>query len=834
MRIHPLVTACPALLVVASVSLGQAAGSKAVAGKAAGAKDGEAKRAAALTADPKTKSITARPAPAKAAVKKEGLTLEQLFPKKGLFGPTAHGMAFSFDGKYAAYLYSPYQERRHGSDLWVLDLATNRSRRLTSAGVMAKFQASARKVKEDRAKNFVKLVLDTDADDVKAPRYGGIHSFSWSPTAHELLFVSEWDIYRWKVGDKEPTRLTKTKAQEWQVRYLRDGSGYTYLVNNALMKVVFGNHLIEQLDPPLPQGETMVQYKISPDGKRLVFKTVKRGTPAAPDRRVSIASYRERFMKVREVPRHVSEDPLPPVEESIYLFDLTEAMVENGAVTPIFHHKITGPRDIISLPEWSPDSRKVVFAVFEQTNSQVQVMQAQIEPDPKAGKRRAPAKLAAVIYKFLHTGGPNTPGMIEPRFLDDNRRVVLITEQSGFRHLHILDPLYESLEQVTFGHYEVYPIRLSKDRKCYYVAATREHPACRDIYRVSLANLGMERLTHGCGVYEAPVVGPGGKAVLANFERYGSLRELVCVNTAGHTQQALTDSHPQSTKKLTGIRPEMFSYKNRHGHDIQGMLFKPDGWTKADKRPLLIYVYGGPLGTRKLVVEGAYQSDSYFFARYMAEKHGYVTCTIDPRGVSGYGSLFEKANFQQVGKPQVEDLVDGVKHFIANYGVDPKRVGIHGWSFGGFQTQMCLYTQPDVFAVGIAGAGPTEWENYNSWYSTGTIGETRSGQPDLSKFSLLPLAKKLKARLLLVHGMEDSNVLYQDTVRVYRELLKAGKETLVELFLDPSGGHGLGGDIKPLALHRKYEDFLVRFLGTGEPAMPLVTAKTAAPAKTMK
>jgi dipeptidyl aminopeptidase/acylaminoacyl peptidase len=212
----------------------------------------------------------------------------------------------------------------------------------------------------------------------------------------------------------------------------------------------------------------------------------------------------------------------------------------------------------------------------------------------------------------------------------------------------------------------------------------------------------------------------------------------------------------------------------------------------------------------------------------MAEKHGYLTCTIDPRGMSGYGSVFEKANFKQVGKPQVEDLVDGVKHLIAHFGVDAKRVGIHGWSFGGFQTQMCLYTQPDVFAAGIAGAGPTEWENYNAWYSTGTISESRTGQPDLGAFSLLPLAKNLKSRLLLVHGMEDSNVLYQDTVRVYRELLKAGKETLVELFLDPTGGHGLGGDVSLLARERKYEDFLVRFLGEGAPAGSLGGAATTA------
>src|SRR5262249_29184394 len=192
--------------------------------------------------------------------------------------------------------------------------------------------------------------------------------------------------------------------------------------------------------------------------------------------------------------------------------------------------------------------------------------------------------------------------------------------------------------------------------------------------------------------------------------------------------------------------------------------------------------------------EGNYHSDAYFCARYMAEKHGYVTCTIDPRGMSGYGSAFEKANFEQVGKPQVEDLVDGAKYLIANCGVDPRRVGNPGWSFGGFQTQMCLYTAPGGFAAGTSGAAPTGGGDYNPRCSAGTIGPSRPGQPDLGKFSLLPLAKRLKGKLLLVHGMEDSNVLYQDTVRVYRELLKAGKETQVELFLDPSGGHALGGD----------------------------------------
>src|SRR5262249_47244141 len=153
-----------------------------------------------------------------------------------------------------------------GSDLWIMDMATGKSQRVTSAAVMAKFQASARKVKEDREKKWKaaqkqlgagalegrlrllgrpakgtttkntsrsQMVTRNDARDHSAPRYSGIISFTWSPTAHELLFLSEWDIYRWKVGDKEPNRLTRTKAWEHNVQYLRDGKGYTYLVHGS-------------------------------------------------------------------------------------------------------------------------------------------------------------------------------------------------------------------------------------------------------------------------------------------------------------------------------------------------------------------------------------------------------------------------------------------------------------------------------------------------------------------------------------------------------------------------------------------------------------------------
>ena len=853
--------------------------------------------------------------------KKDELTLEKLFPEKSFFGPSASSTAFSFDGKYAAYLYRPYKERRHGSDLWIYDIAKGEARRVTSVSVMARFQENTRKVKQDRiekakeadkkeqqqetpkkkvkdrdkskekektgrkAKRENRKIKDTgkkkeqtkdlrkqkklgdwvsekDADDEKAKRYSGINSFTWSPKENCLLFVSEGDIYRYKISGNKLTRLTRTRERERQLAWLPDASGYTFMRGDELMKVRFGSHLAEQLYVKLPDKERMTQYKISPDGQRMVLLSLKEGPdPGGREKKVNIAQYRDRFMKVKEVPRGVSDDPIQTKEMAVYLLELNQLMREDSVLTEVYRHTLSQPRDYVKLPEWSPDSKRTVFAVYDQASGHVNILEATCPDQPdteenkdadktsaeedSAGDKKehrkkknednkkkedaadkdekdnekdqdVTKKPAKVVHRFLHTGGPTTPRMIRTYYLADNRRIVYLSEKTGFRQLHVLDPRYESDMYLTQGHFEVYPIDITKDHKWMFVTATKEHPARLDVYRVSLEDGTMTRLSHENGCYSNVAVSPDGTKSLANFAHYGAPRELVFIDAESEEQKALTDSHPPVAHELTKPRPEFFSYENRHGQTIHGFTFEPEDPNENEKLPLLIYIYGGPLGTRKSVAEGYYQSSAYFFAYYMTVKHGYITCTIDPRGNSGYGGLFEKANFEQIGKPQVEDIVDGVKYFIENRNADPNRVAIHGWSFGGFQTQMCLYTEPDVFTAGIAGAGPTEWENYNSWYTSGTIGISEPGSAELKKFSLLPLAKNLKGKLLLVHGMEDSNVLYQDTIRMYRELIKAGKETLVELFLDPTGGHGLGGDVKNLGRYRKYEEFLLRTVGSGK------------------
>ncbi len=847
-------------------------------------------------ADKKKQQAAKKKAAQKKAAKDE-LKLEDIYPEKRLFGPSARGAAFSNDGRYAAYLYKPNLERRHGNDLYVHDFKTDKTHRITNVAVMSEFQRSARKVKKDRIEKakkskekktesdkktagnktevgktsketakqkannkkqqeleelkMVHSVSEKDADDEKAPRYSGISSFVWHPNKNSMLLMSEGEIYQLaNIAKPQLVRLTKTQNSESQVNYLPDGSGYTFNQSDVVHRVRFGSHLIEQINPPMNGGLRLSSYSISPDGKRLVMVgRTNREFFASGGRTIDYVRYRDRFAKAATAPRTVSDDETKPTDVKVFLYDLESFDSEESDLIEIFHTKMDEPRDVISEPNWAPDSSAVTFCFFNQEDAEIQVRLSKFptaeelkkatkvdapeekteENTSQSGSRRRGSSQAGnssrssevkkiearTVYRFKHDGGPNTPRMVSPDFAADSKQIVFVSEQSGFRHIHRLDPLYESVTQLTNGKYEVYPVRFSKDHSQLFVTATADSSAREMVYTIDVSTGEMNRLSKKDGTYSNVAVSNDGKRMLANYVTYGQLTELVRQNEKGNVK-TLTDSHSDKAKKLTKSKPEFFEYENRHGHTIKGMMFKPDGWKKNKKHPLLIYVYGGPLGTRKSVTDGSYSTAAYFFQNYMAKKHGYVTVVIDPRGQSGYGGLFEKSNYEQVGKPQVEDLVDGVKYLTSEYNIDNKRVGMHGWSFGGFQTQMCLYTEPDVFQVGIAGAGPTEWENYNAWYTTGTVGPSRKGQPDQKKYSLRPLAKNLKGQLLLIHGMEDTNVLFQDTVAIYRELLKAGKETHVELFLDPTGSHGLGGDVKNIGRYRKYEDFLLRTLGKGK------------------
>lgn len=745
------------------------------------------------------------------------IKFDELFPRKPFTGRAASGYSWSHDDRYLAYIWNPYGTMG-GSDLWLYDTKSGASKPLSSIELFAKIEAEAAKAidryKKDKVEEDKRMLLgdkeyreqtqklkeENEKRREPLPSYPGISAYEWAHKSSEMLVVYRGDIFRWKIGDEMPTRLTKTKEAESQVEWLPDDSGFTYRRGQNIFRVKFDSAMVEQLNPDLPSGIQFGGHSLSPDGQRMVIFASKQGPP---NRQVDYITYRNRFAEARKTDRSVADDDFSG-ESYIYIYNIADNVMGDGKPTEVW--KWTGGEDwqesSISDHPWSSDSKKFTFVSWKRDKKELLVHVAD-----------ADGKKVDTVYKTTSDGEHRTPSLAAPQFVMKDSKIALMLDPSGWRQIFLLDPVAGGVTQVTKGEFETYPIEASKDGMSLFVRATKEKPSTQDIYKVDLTSGTMQRLTGEEGFYGEPVFSHAQDRFALPFRSWSQLNELFLVH-AGRQKQ-LTQSHrTDDFWKVVKQKPKLFTYTNRIGLPVNGFIFTPPNWKRTDKRPLMVYVYGGPLGEGKSVQQGDFNSTAYLFNLYLTQVLGYVTVCIDPRGQSGYGALFGKANWEKPGVAQTEDLTDGVKYLIENYGVDPTKVAINGWSFGGFQTQMCLYTAPDVFTLGIAGAGPTEWQNYNTWYTGGVIGNSPKGDANyLDKYSLTHLAKNLRSPLLLLHGVEDTNVLFQDTIKVYRELLQAGKGHLVELSIDPTGGHGMGGDMNNRDRHAIYLAFLLKHWG---------------------
>ncbi|HJO04013.1 MAG TPA: prolyl oligopeptidase family serine peptidase, partial [Acidobacteriota bacterium] len=607
-----------------------------------------------------------------------------------------------------------------------------------------------------------------------------------------------------------PTRVTQTHEEESDVRYAKDDSGFTFRRGNGVFRASFSSPVVRELNPELPKKMTMQSYELSPDESKILIVT---NRETAPSRKISYVTFRGRFAEAKTADRGVADDPYK-TESYLFVYDLDDDPAQHpehdGKPWQIYRWSEGEEFGRTSIAEnpWAPDSQHLVYATWRDKSRELAIVVADVA-----------ARTVRSVYTDNHEGGPDTPIVARPFFTPEGDRIVTVLEKTGFRHPWMIDPATGDATQLTEGDFEVYPQEFGDTGERLFVRSDRENPARMDAYAVDTAGGSMARLTSRPGVYDPIVLSHDHARLATVFSSWNEPHELYVVDAQVGTSEAggeasVTRSHPVSLSDVLVLTPQLFAYENRHGQTIRGFVFHPPGWQPTDERPLMVYVYGGPLITRKQVTDGTFNASGYLFNMYLALRHGYVTATIDPRGNSGYGAVFESANWENIGTPQTEDLVDGVRYLIDNHGVDADKVGLNGWSFGGFQTQHAMYTAPDVFRLGIAGAGPTEWQNYNTWYANTFVGDSPLGDPtELDQYSLTRLAKNLEGPLLLLHGMEDTNVLFQDTVFVYRELLNYGKGPLVELVVDPTGGHGLGGDIETLDRYQIYEAFLMKHWG---------------------
>jgi len=637
--------------------------------------------------------------------------------------------------------------------------------------------------------------------------YPGVSRYSWSKKSDDIIFEYKGDLFLYSVGKGETKRLTMTDTREKLVSFTSSGDGYYYLGGNKLYMVKFNSSFIHQLNHRLEKAKlkkdksfVIEDTVLSPNGKWMLISASKKEKKGGT-KDVVVVNYKKRFADAEKIKRQM---PDTKRAQPVYKLFLREVKTTNYGKQPPHIFEIPGgdiwyeSSDIL----WSEDSNYFAFMTWEREKGDLKIWLGNM-----SGKRTP-----ELLFSMKETIGYKSSYYDNIRFTPDSKKLVAyLNNKDGYRQLCYFDLPSGKKKVITKGKFESFPIvGFSKDSKTLYTISSKQDPAYLNLYGVNIKSGKMEMLGEPDGVHSANAVSKDGEWFASAYMNWSKSRELYLKNLRTEETKILTSSHNSDWKKLNFLKPELFTFNNRYGDKIHGMMWKPLGWKKEDKRPSIVYIYGGPLGRSHTIMTGRISTLSYMFQMIMAAKHGFVTINIDPRGQSGYGRKFNEANFKDPGKAQTEDLEDLMKEIKkGGFGIDDQRVGLHGWSFGGYQTLYTMFNSPDTFACGISAAPPTQWENYNSWYTGATIGDSKRGKMNIRKYSLIPMAKNLKNPLLLVHGMMDKNVLYQDTVNVYRALLEAGKETLVDLFLDPEGGHGLGGAIKNKGTYKKFESWFL-------------------------
>ena len=394
-------------------------------------------------------------------------------------------------------------------------------------------------------------------------------------------------------------------------------------------------------------------------------------------------------------------------------------------------------------------------------------------------------------------------------FLDDGQQFIWTSERSGYNHVYLYNRRNDQATPVTGGNYEVTDFYGYNPRngRIYYQAAGRDATQ-REVYSKNLRGRDAPR-----PVAERP--GTNAAQFSSTFDYYVLTHSRInqpprvsVRNAAGETVRSIIDN-AELGRRMTdyGFQPvEFFRFATERGDSLNGYLIKPAGFTAGQQYPLLMHVYGGP-GSQQVLDNWRGQNMVWF---QMLAQRGYAVAVVDNRGTGARGEKFKKQTYLQLGKLETEDQISAARYLGGQDYIDAGRIGIFGWSYGGFMALHAILQGSDVFAAAIAVAPVTNWKWYDTIYTERYMRGYDENQEGYDKNSPINYADRLRGDLLIVHGMGDDNVHFQHTAEMVEAFVQHNKP--FETYFYPNRNHGIYGGPTRLHLYTKMTDFLDRSL----------------------
>jgi dipeptidyl-peptidase-4 len=576
-----------------------------------------------------------------------------------------------------------------------------------------------------------------------------------SPDDNQVAFVKEYNLY---VVDLASNKLTQiTNDGEWS-KVINGAADWVYEEEFSMAQA----------------------FKWSPDGKKIAF--IRFDETQVPEFNMQLwgslypQDYKFKYPKAGEKNSLVS----------IHVYDIssgTTQKVDTGAETDIYLPRIY----------WTQDANQLAFIRLNRLQNQMDLFHA----DASTGTSKLILSESSKTYVDLEYND-------DLMYLSDGKTFIRTSEQDGFKHIyhHNLDG--SLIRQITKGDWEVTAMvgLDEKAKKLYYISAEAS-PLERNFYVINLDGKGKKALSPAKGTHSINM-SPDRKFYIDYYSTADSPAKITLNEATGKEIKVLEDNQVLRYR-LAGFalgKKEFFSFPTVDGTPLNGYLIKPSDFDPNKKYPVLMYVYGGP-GSQNVLNSWGSMRD---FWHQQLVSEGYIVACVDNRGTGARGRDFKHATYANLGKLETIDQIEGAKYFSNLPFVDPARIGIWGWSYGGYMSSLALMLGNDVFKTAIAVAPVTTWRYYDTIYTERYLQTPQLNPTGYDDNSPLSHVNKLKGNYLLIHGTGDDNVHFQNSVDLVNALIAADKQ--FETFYYPNKNHGISGGNTTWHLYTQMTNFL--------------------------
>lgn len=628
-------------------------------------------------------------------------------------------------------------------------------------------------------------------NDMQQPRSLNYVQFL-SPSSNEIMIFSPEKIYLYNFVTKKMTgsfnSYEKMASHDFSDKsnnlaytidnnlYIQTPGGKEYVVTNGSDKGIVNGQSVHRNEFGINKGTFW-----SPKGNLLAFYRMDE-TMVTDYPLVDISA---RIAKLKDI-----KYPMAGMKSH----HVTVGVFNPATEQTVFLKTGTPKEKYLTNIAWSPDEKSIYIAEVNRGQDTCIMKSYDV-----ATGRLLNTLFTEVNSKYVE---PENPVLF---LKNDPGKFLWQSERDGYNHLYLYDTTGKLLKQITSGYWDVTSV-IGFDEKgenLFYIS-TEASPIERHIYKINLKNGKKEKLSKKSGVHYA-TLSASGKYICDRYTSQDNAGEVAVTDIKSNNSHVFyTAKNPYRNVQLPEIT--LGTLKANDGiTDLYYRIVKPLNFDPNKKYPVVVYVYGGP---HSQMVDNSWMGQARGWDIYMAEK-GYIVFTLDNRGTSNRGIEFENITHRRLGVIETQDQMTGVDYLKSLPYVDSERIGVHGWSYGGFMTLNLMLRHPETFKVGVAGGPVTDWKYYEVMYGERYMDKPQENPDGYKESSMVDRAGDLKGRLLLIHGDEDPTVVMQQSLQFINSAIKKG--THPDFFVYPGHGHNMVGRDR-IHLHehitRYFDDFL--------------------------